>query len=174
MQRHLRPIKSRHLQALTHLPAHSFAHTQRRRHEKRAQRTSCFSTRELLSQHTAIYRLCSTHSNTFPHSLFKRCPSPLSCLQSNRHCVRSPAPCRYYKQARNGPCTRPKPHRWEVIKRHKWEAWTSLGGMPREEAMKSCVPRSTRFIPRVTAWGGDRCGRDWLAWSMNLSLQRSF
>lgn len=42
----------------------------------------------------------------------------------------------FYKQARMGRCDRPKPRKWEVIKRFKWEAWKALGDMPREEAMQ--------------------------------------
>ena len=44
-----------------------------------------------------------------------------------------------FKQAKEGPNTTPKPSFYEIVARYKWEAWTKLGQMPREAAMKSYV-----------------------------------
>ncbi|XP_033625159.1 acyl-CoA-binding domain-containing protein 5A-like isoform X1 [Asterias rubens] len=44
-----------------------------------------------------------------------------------------------YKQATVGPCAEPKPAFWEAIKRAKWDAWSRLGGMPKDKAMDSYV-----------------------------------
>ena len=44
-----------------------------------------------------------------------------------------------FKQAKEGPNTTPKPSFYEIVPRYKWEAWTKLGQMPREEAMKGYV-----------------------------------
>lgn len=40
----------------------------------------------------------------------------------------------YYKQAKEGRCTIPKPGWFDAKGRHKWEAWHKLGDMPRNEA----------------------------------------
>ena len=45
----------------------------------------------------------------------------------------------YFKQATEGPCTASRPGFWEVVKKMKWEAWTKLGNMSREEAMNNYV-----------------------------------
>lgn len=45
----------------------------------------------------------------------------------------------YFKQATEGPNTAPKPAFWEVVKKAKWDAWTKLGNMPKEEAMTNYV-----------------------------------
>eukprot|EP00038_Savillea_parva_P026078 m.51249 g.51249 ORF g.51249 m.51249 type:complete len:1083 (-) comp7292_c0_seq1:177-3425(-) len=55
----------------------------------------------------------------------------------------------YYKQARNGPCTRAKPRKWEVIKRAKWEAWYELGDMPREEAMQRYITMLLSVVTKL-------------------------
>nr|XP_039268500.1 acyl-CoA-binding domain-containing protein 5-like isoform X1 [Styela clava] len=45
----------------------------------------------------------------------------------------------YYKQATEGPCTKPKPWAWDVINKAKWDAWTKLGDMSKAEAMEHYV-----------------------------------
>uniref|UniRef100_A0A672K7M3 Acyl-CoA-binding domain-containing protein 5A-like n=1 Tax=Sinocyclocheilus grahami TaxID=75366 RepID=A0A672K7M3_SINGR len=45
----------------------------------------------------------------------------------------------YYKQATQGPCNIPRPGFWDPIGKAKWEAWNSLGEMPKEEAMVAYV-----------------------------------
>ena len=44
-----------------------------------------------------------------------------------------------YKQATLGKCEDPKPSFYQVIASHKWKAWSSLGDMPKEEAMEKYV-----------------------------------
>ncbi|XP_025084555.1 acyl-CoA-binding domain-containing protein 5-like isoform X1 [Pomacea canaliculata] len=41
----------------------------------------------------------------------------------------------YYKQATEGPCTAPRPNMFSVVNRRKWDAWSELGEMPKEQAM---------------------------------------
>lgn len=41
-----------------------------------------------------------------------------------------------YKQATEGDNTTPKPSLTEVVARAKWDAWTKLKGVAREEAMR--------------------------------------
>ncbi|RZF47642.1 hypothetical protein LSTR_LSTR009526 [Laodelphax striatellus] len=52
----------------------------------------------------------------------------------------------YYKQATEGPNTSPKPNFWEVVKKMKWDAWTKLGNMSREQAMVSYVEELNKIV----------------------------
>ncbi|CAJ1082655.1 LOW QUALITY PROTEIN: acyl-CoA-binding domain-containing protein 5 [Xyrichtys novacula] len=45
----------------------------------------------------------------------------------------------YYKQATIGACNIPRPGFWDAVGKAKWDAWNSLGDMPREEAMTAYV-----------------------------------
>ncbi|KAI4878316.1 hypothetical protein NFI96_017967 [Prochilodus magdalenae] len=45
----------------------------------------------------------------------------------------------YYKQATLGPCSIPRPGFWDPVGKAKWDAWHSLGDMPKEEAMAAYV-----------------------------------
>ncbi|XP_069020639.1 acyl-CoA-binding domain-containing protein 5-B-like isoform X3 [Embiotoca jacksoni] len=46
----------------------------------------------------------------------------------------------YYKQATMGPCSIPRPTGfWDTRGKAKWDAWSSLGNMTNEEAMKNYV-----------------------------------
>ncbi|XP_051971137.1 acyl-CoA-binding domain-containing protein 5A-like [Xyrauchen texanus] len=45
----------------------------------------------------------------------------------------------YYKQATKGPCNIPRPGFWDPVGKAKWDAWNSLGEMPKEEAMTAYV-----------------------------------
>ncbi|XP_039998718.1 acyl-CoA-binding domain-containing protein 5A-like isoform X2 [Xiphias gladius] len=46
----------------------------------------------------------------------------------------------YYKQATSGPCNIPRPSSfWDTRGKAKWDAWSSLGNMTKEEAMKNYV-----------------------------------
>lgn len=45
----------------------------------------------------------------------------------------------YYKQATEGPCTKPKPWAWDIINKAKWDAWSKLGEMPKAKAMEEYV-----------------------------------
>ncbi|XP_040910403.1 acyl-CoA-binding domain-containing protein 5-B isoform X2 [Toxotes jaculatrix] len=46
----------------------------------------------------------------------------------------------YYKQATVGPCKIPRPSGfWDTRGKAKWDAWSSLGNMTKEEAMKNYV-----------------------------------
>lgn len=44
-----------------------------------------------------------------------------------------------FKQATEGPNSAPKPAFWDLIKKAKWDAWSKLGDMERETAMKNYV-----------------------------------
>lgn len=52
----------------------------------------------------------------------------------------------YYKQATEGPNVMPKPNFWEVTKRAKWEAWTKLGNLSREQAMINYVEELKKIV----------------------------
>lgn len=52
----------------------------------------------------------------------------------------------YYKQATEGPNMMPKPNFWEVIKKAKWDAWSKLGNMPKEEAMMNYVEELKKIV----------------------------
>ncbi|XP_067343010.1 acyl-CoA-binding domain-containing protein 5A isoform X1 [Channa argus] len=45
----------------------------------------------------------------------------------------------YYKQATVGPCNIPRPRFWDAVGKAKWDAWDSLGDMPKEAAMAAYV-----------------------------------
>ncbi|XP_032360202.1 acyl-CoA-binding domain-containing protein 5A isoform X2 [Etheostoma spectabile] len=45
----------------------------------------------------------------------------------------------YYKQATVGTCNIPRPGFWDAVGKAKWDAWNSLGDMPKEEAMAAYV-----------------------------------
>ncbi|XP_018532921.1 acyl-CoA-binding domain-containing protein 5-B isoform X1 [Lates calcarifer] len=46
----------------------------------------------------------------------------------------------YYKQATSGPCNIPRPSGfWDTHGKAKWDAWSSLGNMTKEEAMKNYI-----------------------------------
>ncbi|XP_029102076.1 acyl-CoA-binding domain-containing protein 5A isoform X3 [Scleropages formosus] len=45
----------------------------------------------------------------------------------------------YYKQATQGPCSIPRPGFWDPVGKAKWDAWNSLGDMPKEDAMIAYV-----------------------------------
>uniref|UniRef100_A0A8C5X2J9 ACB domain-containing protein n=1 Tax=Malurus cyaneus samueli TaxID=2593467 RepID=A0A8C5X2J9_9PASS len=52
----------------------------------------------------------------------------------------------YYKQATAGCCQGPRPGFWDPIGRYKWDAWHSLGGMSKEEAMAA-------YVAEMKKWG---------------------
>ena len=45
----------------------------------------------------------------------------------------------FYKQATVGSCNLPKPAFWDVINKAKWNAWSKLGDMTKEDAMRRYV-----------------------------------
>ncbi|KAL6097634.1 acbd5 [Pungitius sinensis] len=45
----------------------------------------------------------------------------------------------YYKQATVGECNIPRPGFWDAVGKAKWDAWSSLGDMPKEDAMAAYV-----------------------------------
>lgn len=53
-----------------------------------------------------------------------------------------------FKQAKEGPNTTPKPSFYEIVARYKWEAWTKLGDMSKEEAMRGYVNE----LKQVSLW----------------------
>ncbi|NXT34903.1 ACBD4 protein, partial [Pelecanoides urinatrix] len=56
----------------------------------------------------------------------------------------------YYKQATAGRCQGPRPGFWDPIGRYKWDAWYSLGGMSKEEAMAAYVAEMKKVAQKVT------------------------
>ncbi|CAH0394209.1 unnamed protein product [Bemisia tabaci] len=56
----------------------------------------------------------------------------------------------YFKQATEGPNTAPKPAFWEVVKKAKWDAWTKLGNMPKEEAMTNYVEELKKIVETMS------------------------
>ncbi|XP_069119913.1 acyl-CoA-binding domain-containing protein 5-like isoform X2 [Argopecten irradians] len=56
----------------------------------------------------------------------------------------------YYKQATEGPCTKPKPWAWDVVAKKKWDAWTKLGDMEPEQAMTNYVEELKKSIKICT------------------------
>jgi len=52
-----------------------------------------------------------------------------------------------YKQARSGPCQEPKPSFFEFQAKQKWNAWTQLGNMSKEQAMQEYVDKMDEVDP---------------------------
>ncbi|XP_074841007.1 acyl-CoA-binding domain-containing protein 5 [Carettochelys insculpta] len=52
----------------------------------------------------------------------------------------------FYKQATQGPCNSPRPGFWDPIGRYKWDAWSALGNMPKEEAMIAYVEEMKKIL----------------------------
>ncbi|KAJ7322226.1 hypothetical protein JRQ81_018513 [Phrynocephalus forsythii] len=55
----------------------------------------------------------------------------------------------FYKQATQGPCNSPRPGFWDPIGRYKWDAWSALGDMPKEEAMIAYVEEMKKILETV-------------------------
>ncbi len=56
----------------------------------------------------------------------------------------------YYKQATQGPCTIPKPAFWDIVNKAKWNAWSGLGQMEKEEAMRLYVDEIKKIIETMS------------------------
>nr|XP_010588961.1 acyl-CoA-binding domain-containing protein 5 isoform X2 [Loxodonta africana] len=52
----------------------------------------------------------------------------------------------FYKQATEGPCKMSRPGFWDPIGRYKWDAWSSLGDMTKEEAMIAYVEEMKKIL----------------------------
>nr|XP_045005132.1 acyl-CoA-binding domain-containing protein 5 isoform X4 [Jaculus jaculus] len=52
----------------------------------------------------------------------------------------------FYKQATEGPCKHSRPAFWDPIGRYKWDAWSSLGDMTKEEAMIAYVEEMKKIL----------------------------
>ncbi|XP_042328351.1 acyl-CoA-binding domain-containing protein 5 isoform X2 [Sceloporus undulatus] len=52
----------------------------------------------------------------------------------------------FYKQATQGPCNSPRPGFWDPIGRYKWDAWSALGDMPKEDAMIAYVEEMKKIL----------------------------
>jgi acyl-CoA-binding protein len=53
-----------------------------------------------------------------------------------------------FKQANFGPCTTPRPSLIDQVARAKWDAWSSLGNLPRDDAQVSYVALVCECFPR--------------------------
>ncbi|XP_078519533.1 acyl-CoA-binding domain-containing protein 5 isoform X3 [Lissotriton helveticus] len=52
----------------------------------------------------------------------------------------------FYKQATQGPCNVPRPGFWDPVGRYKWDAWSALGAMSKEEAMIAYVEEMKKIL----------------------------
>ncbi|KAJ8337057.1 hypothetical protein SKAU_G00382770 [Synaphobranchus kaupii] len=55
----------------------------------------------------------------------------------------------YYKQVTLGPCTVPRPGFWDPVGKVKWDAWNSLGDMPKEKAMSAYVDEMKLILETI-------------------------
>jgi len=53
----------------------------------------------------------------------------------------------YFKQAKEGTCNTSKPALYELVNRAKWDAWSSLGTLSKEEAEQQYVALLTKLVP---------------------------
>lgn len=58
----------------------------------------------------------------------------------------------YYKQATVGSCKIPRPGFWDPIGRYKWDAWSRLGKMSKEEAMAAYISEMKKVAQKVAGW----------------------
>ncbi|XP_055912020.1 acyl-CoA-binding domain-containing protein 5 isoform X3 [Eupeodes corollae] len=56
----------------------------------------------------------------------------------------------YFKQATIGPCKQKKPQFWDVVRKAKWDAWSSLGDLPKERAMQLYVDELRKIIETMS------------------------
>lgn len=56
-----------------------------------------------------------------------------------------------YKQATDGPCNMPKPGVFDLVNKAKWEAWNSLGSLPKETARQNYVDLVSSLSPSAEA-----------------------
>jgi acyl-CoA-binding protein len=52
----------------------------------------------------------------------------------------------FFKQATEGPNNTPKPAFYDVVGRYKWSAWTNLGVMSKEDAMKGYIEELKQIV----------------------------
>ncbi|XKL65836.1 hypothetical protein PGB90_009256 [Kerria lacca] len=57
----------------------------------------------------------------------------------------------YFKQATEGPNASPKPPFWDIVKKAKWDAWSKLGNMDRETAMKLYVEEFKKIVDTISS-----------------------
>ncbi|XP_001634964.2 acyl-CoA-binding domain-containing protein 5A isoform X1 [Nematostella vectensis] len=55
----------------------------------------------------------------------------------------------YFKQAKEGECRDTKPGFWDVIKKAKWEAWSALGDLPKQDAMECYVNEVKKVMEEI-------------------------
>jgi acyl-CoA-binding protein len=57
----------------------------------------------------------------------------------------------FYKQATEGPNHTAKPAFYDIVGKYKWQAWSELGNMSRDEAMRSYVNELKKVQPEMIA-----------------------
>lgn len=55
-----------------------------------------------------------------------------------------------YKQATEGPNTTPKPAFYDIVRKTKWDAWTKLGALSKEEAMQRYIDEFVSIVDSTT------------------------
>ncbi|XP_063308640.1 acyl-CoA-binding domain-containing protein 5 isoform X3 [Pelobates fuscus] len=55
----------------------------------------------------------------------------------------------FYKQATLGPCNTSKPQFWDPVGRYKWDAWSALGDMSKEDAMIAYVEEMKKILETI-------------------------
>jgi len=56
-----------------------------------------------------------------------------------------------FKQSTQGQCTQPKPGITDFVGRAKWQAWSQLGQMSKDEAQNQYVQLVNTLVPESTA-----------------------
>lgn len=54
-----------------------------------------------------------------------------------------------FKQATHGPNDTPKPIFYKVVEVYKWNAWSRLGDMPKEEAMRNYIEKLRQVMDTI-------------------------
>lgn len=79
-----------------------------------------------------------------------------------------------YKQATNGPNRSPRPAFYDLVAKYKWDAWTSLGDLSKEEAMQQYIDELVKSIKDTPKVPGDHSElEDKLAPYLNVILNAS-
>lgn len=81
----------------------------------------------------------SRHSDGSQHEIFEKAANYLPSLMAKLDQTQLISLYAHYKQATEGTCTTPKPGFFDYKGKQKWNAWSELGDMSKEDAMRQYI-----------------------------------
>lgn len=76
-----------------------------------------------------------------------------------------------YKQAKEGPCTTPKPSFYQLNEKAKWSAWSELGTLDEQVAMQQYVDRLSELEPAWRVTEAKELTEGWVSVSSHLKQE---